>query len=54
MFVEEVSANKGEEIITIWARGEILREAEFGPTFLDDCAVTCREQSQLFSVCAEK
>jgi hypothetical protein len=42
MFVGEVSANKGEGIITIGARGQILRRAEVGQYFLDDCRDTSK------------
>jgi hypothetical protein len=38
--------NKGEGIITIGARGEILQQAELGTKFSDDCSMTRREPSK--------
>jgi hypothetical protein len=40
MFVGEDSANKGEGVITIGTRREILRRAEVGQNFLDYCRDT--------------
>jgi hypothetical protein len=45
MFVGEVYAKNGEGIITIGARGSILRRAEFGQNFLDDYTAMRRKPS---------
>jgi hypothetical protein len=50
MFVGEVFANKGDGIMTIGARGEILRRAEVGQKCLDDYSVTRREPSVSYSL----